>query len=581
MLRGAIYYARIRVPDDLVTLIGRRELKASLGTRQLPEAKRRLRQWLTMVQHHFVEARMATLTRQLATKYAYTNLDHRLDQQELRRITQGTVRSDVTSALVTMHKCYQAMNTYSLINNHLDDGAYQAQDILMEKGHQVEEIDPEGVEFLAACREVIKTNKVYHSIEVERLNGNYNNDYDRILEQVAISFQNRRNANSMNEMAKGGNITTLIDLYVRDKSSEWEPRTKNKQKYSLAMFVRLTGDKDVKECLLEDFIKYKETLALVPPNADRAKQLKHRDLLELIAENKCDVDAGRPPRHTVLNRTTQGDYLQHVTWFFNWLVEKSYLLQTYASKLCYSEKSLNRENVKPHETSELQDIINRLPIQAAKPAQLFIPLFGLFAATRLNEVCQPLVRDVGIDPKSGLLCLMINNDKTVGQRVKNLTSRRTIPIPPLLLDLGFQNYWEVMKKEQEKDPQNPLLLFPELRLSVNGYTGAMSNWWSRFIDSEVTKDDAVDFRSLRTNLINELDNRGYSETQIQPLVGHATKSTLAKHYIYKKPDKMFEMLKSVDYGIDLSRLYRESPWITASVRERFLKDGGAGRSFTN
>ncbi|OGU17013.1 MAG: hypothetical protein A2076_11170 [Geobacteraceae bacterium GWC2_53_11] len=183
-LRGEIYYGRVRVPDDLVTLVGRRELKQSLGTRQLPEARRRLRQWLATVQHHFVEARMATLTRQLVTKYAYSNLGHRLDQQELRRITQGPVSRDVTDALITMHQCYQAMNTYSLINNHMYDGAYQAEDLLLEKGHQVEEIDSEGVEFQAACREVIKANKVYHSVEAERLSGNYNNDYDRILECV-------------------------------------------------------------------------------------------------------------------------------------------------------------------------------------------------------------------------------------------------------------------------------------------------------------------------------------------------------------------------------------------------------------
>ncbi|MFZ2948699.1 MAG: hypothetical protein WA003_04365, partial [Desulfuromonadaceae bacterium] len=130
---------------------------------------------------------------------------------------------------------------------------------------------------------------------------------------------------------------------------------------------------------------------------------------------------------------------------------------------------------------------------------------------------------------------------------------------------------------KDTDPKKPLQLFPELRLSVNGYTGAMSNWWSRFIDSEVTEDDAVDFRSLRTTLLNKLESCGYVESQIQPLAGHAVKSTLGKHYLYKKPELMFEMLNRVDYGIDLSRLYRESPWISASDREKLLKDSGGKR----
>ncbi|MFZ2950671.1 MAG: DUF6538 domain-containing protein, partial [Desulfuromonadaceae bacterium] len=430
ILRGGIYYGRVRVPEELVSLVGRRELKQSLGTRRLPEARRRLRTWLTTVQYHFMEARMATLTRQLATRYAHTNLDHRLDQQELGRLTQKPLSSDDTAALVTMHQCYQAMNTYSLINNNLAEGAYQAQDLLMEKGHQIEEINPEGVEFLAACREVIKTNKMYHSIEVERLNGNYDNDYDRILEQVAMSFQSRRFANSMNEMANGGSITALMDLYVRDRSMKWKPRTKNKQVFSLALFVKLAGDKDVKEFLLEDFIGYKETLSYVPANFSRAKNLKHRDLLELISENKADFEASikagkdedearRSCRHALLDLRTQGCYLEMVTWFFNWLVEKSYLLQTYAMKLGYDEETIKSKNIRPHTPEELQKIVDALPIQATKPHQFFIPLFGLFEATRLNEVCQPLVRDVGTDRESGLLCLSINDDAAFGQRVKN------------------------------------------------------------------------------------------------------------------------------------------------------------------
>ena len=49
----------------------------------------------------------------------------------------------------------------------------------------------------------------------------------------------------------------------------------------------------------------------------------------------------------------------------------------------------------------------------------------------------------------------------------------------------------------------------------------MSNWLNRFVNKYVTKDDAVDFRSLKTTLLNKLESCGYVDSQIQPLAGHS------------------------------------------------------------
>jgi integrase len=579
ILRKGVYYARIRVPEKLVPLVGRRELKKSLGTRRLPEARRRLHTWLATVQHHFLEARMAELTRQLATQYAHNNLNHRLEQKEILRLTEGPVTSNVTDVLISLHRMYKTINNFSLTSNRLDDGAHQARAILAEHGYQPEEVNPKEVGYLALCREVLKTNGEFHTIEVERLNGNYDNSYDRILEKVATAggtaIPPYVHMTSLNGMAKGGNIVEMIDLYMRDHEKEWQKRTVSSIRFSLDLFVKLAGERDVKDFLLEDFIRYKELLAMVPAGFSRYKGLKDRDLLELIEEVEFDLAIGQAPRHQVLDLRTQDTNLERVSWLFNWLVDKSYLLQSYAKKLGYKEGTIGSEPIRPFTSAELQKIIDSLPVLRINPEHLFIPLLALYEGIRLNEGCQPLVRDVTIDAESGLLCLTIKADGTVGQRTKNLSSRRTIPIPPTVLALGFRNYWESMR-EQDTDPNKPLLLFPNLRQSVNGYTGAMSNWWSRFIDEHVTEDASVDFRSLRSNLINMLHARGYIEPQIQPLVGHAVKSTLAKHYIYDKPSLMFEMLQTVNYDIDLSRLYREAPWITPSERKKLLKGGAPG-----
>ncbi len=55
--RGASYSARIRVPLDLVEIVGKTELTKALGTKELAEAKRRLWPLLDAWQREFDDLR--------------------------------------------------------------------------------------------------------------------------------------------------------------------------------------------------------------------------------------------------------------------------------------------------------------------------------------------------------------------------------------------------------------------------------------------------------------------------------------------------------------------------------------------
>lgn len=79
-IRG-IHYARVRIPSLLVAAFGRKELKKSLGTRNLQEARKRLAAWLDQVQLLFHEVRMAGLTKELAQKMAKQHLATSLEHQ--------------------------------------------------------------------------------------------------------------------------------------------------------------------------------------------------------------------------------------------------------------------------------------------------------------------------------------------------------------------------------------------------------------------------------------------------------------------------------------------------------------------
>ncbi|CAN0342536.1 unnamed protein product, partial [Phaeothamnion confervicola] len=90
-------------------------------------------------------------------------------------------------------------------------------------------------------------------------------------------------------------------------------------------------------------------------------------------------------------------------------------------------------------------------------SRYWVPLIGLCTGARLNEICQLDKQDVC---KVGeIWCFKITKDSAnsnTDKRLKTVSSDRTIPVHPLLLDLGFDKY--VAKRMREGGPK----LFPEL-----------------------------------------------------------------------------------------------------------------------
>ena len=78
----------------------------------------------------------------------------------------------------------------------------------------------------------------------------------------------------------------------------------------------------------------------------------------------------------------------------------------------------------------------------------WISLLGLWTSCRLNEICQLYVTDV--KPIGKLWCLDINN-KTPDKSLNNPTSRRIIPIPQTLIDLGFIKYVQTLEKRELRE----------------------------------------------------------------------------------------------------------------------------------
>ncbi len=105
--------------------------------------------------------------------------------------------------------------------------------------------------------------------------------------------------------------------------------------------------------------------------------------------------------------------------------------------------------------------------KAKENARYWIPLIGLFTGVRLGEICQLHISD--IKKSSGVWFFDINSDSE-DKKLKNLSSKRQIPIHPVLIDLGFL---DLIKSLEEK---KQIRVFSELVGGRDGYTKYISRW---------------------------------------------------------------------------------------------------------
>lgn len=92
------------------------------------------------------------------------------------------------------------------------------------------------------------------------------------------------------------------------------------------------------------------------------------------------------------------------------------------------------------------------PLGGAGEAAYWLPLLGLFTGARLEELGQLHPDDVHEEstPDKSLTAWVIRITDGEGQRLKNKSSRRRVPVHQTLLDLGFIEYVKAAKAEKRR-----------------------------------------------------------------------------------------------------------------------------------
>lgn len=252
--------------------------------------------------------------------------------------------------------------------------------------------------------------------------------------------------------------------------------------------------------------------------------------------------------------------LSAVRTVLGWAVENGVVDDNVAAGVTVRDAKVKRERRLPYSDEDLKLIFSSaIYTERARPkagggeAACWLPLMALYMGPRLEEMGQALVSDVAM--AGNVLCLSIN-DEAEGKSVKTASSRRTVPIHPELIRLGFKEYVASAERGGR--------LFADLKPDqFDNWTGNFSKWWGRWPRGLGITDRRKVFHSFRHTFKAACRRAGLQEEVYDLLTGHTGSGVgrgywRADEYSDELVSTLSDALRKVEYGHEA--LTAVKPW---------------------
>ena len=551
--RGNQYYFQLRLPADVQPYFRCTQLKKTLKTTDKRQAATKIKVLSSGIERAFFMIRSGLLTPQLIQQ----------------------IVSDVKEGLLEMHrkhgrklgenKAEQFSETALALQQQIQKRDYSS--VIEEaeihlKGRELT-ADSGSREFLELCDGLLHAKRRVFEVMAEREVGNYNNRYDNGLTMKVREPKFR--------------LSELIADYMKHSGGGIRSQKRKDGNYKKVMDI--LGDiytcditKDAVQHLHGELVRY-------PNNRFKGKYV-----------GKTLEECRLLPKFQAVDITTQRD-----TW-----VEVKALLQHGCENEKYNitrnfgkdgmfkikkGKGGNAPKRAPYDQNDIACLFAGLSqeLYVKQPHRYWIPLVGLFQGMRLNEICQLYLDDIFADPSTGIHCIRITDNPGRNQKldepnlksVKNDSSRRTIPIHPKLIELGFMDYVESRRKLKHRRVWEHLETPAVDYYAVQGnYSHYVSKWYcGTFRKNHIKNEPKLKpFHSLRHTFVNwyfqNVISSSLDFSAVKGLVGHV--DTTEQRLIGKLLDaeswttysqelnvqRLYDTLRLLDYGVDFDLLKR-------------------------
>lgn len=535
-----LYYFRVVVPEDLRRVVGKSEIRYSLRTGLLSEAKYRALRMASFVQWLFRDIRrsgnMQELSKAEIQKLIQDHLKEALEETELYRasidkpLDEQEVRDDLEamSLLKSDFKEYLATCDYRKVEKTVDS-------LLEEKGI---ELSKDGDSYRLLCREMLKSNVEYLDQYEKIVKG------EMPLIQAPENTQPNRVIQAEEEPSEP--LSKIIEQYVteQERGGNWTEKTKEEFLACLGLLQEVIGDVSVKSIDFPVMRAYKEALLRLPTNSKKSKKYRDKTVQQLL-----EMKIPKPMSTTTVNK-----YLNRASSLFKFAVRNGFMDRNPAEGMQIKQSKRDDEFRSAFSREDLEKLfISREYLQDKHRSSygFWLPILALFTGCRMEELAQLHLDD--IRKEDGVWVIDINNKGE--KKAKTNSSIRLVPLHPFLVDdLKLPRYVEKLRKEGYDR------LFPELTHRRDGYGQTASNWFARYkVRCGVAEDGKKkDFHSFRHTFADNLKQTIGEDYRLSEVLGHEVPSMTFGRYgkRYRPSVILDEVIKKLDYGVDLGQLKR-------------------------
>lgn len=304
----------------------------------------------------------------------------------------------------------------------------------------------------------------------------------------------------------GPTLASLSKLYIEEgkRGGTWREVSTHEVERSLRDLFELMGDMPVEAFDVQQARLLKDRLSRCPQYFGLRPEYEGKTLKQVVESGAT---------YKTITAVTVNNRLRKLSAFMNWCKSNGYVSDNplVGLKVMTGSAKEARLSFDQHDLSTLLNLV-ALKVEARKhPWRYWLPLLGRFTGARLEELCQLHVTD--FITLQGIDCIRID-DGHESQKLKNSSSRRTLPIHPALIQLGLLDHVNNQRN------QNSDRLFPELE-PVRGKLGhAPSKWFSRYRIKMGVTDPKKTFHSFRHTLIDDLRDAQVQDSLIKRIVGH-------------------------------------------------------------
>ena len=248
-------------------------------------------------------------------------------------------------------------------------------------------------------------------------------------------------------------------------------RTNQYIQTSLNLLIEEFGDVPVGRIDKQSAVKLKSHIIKLPKNRRKNPLYRDKDFHTLVEIDTQDT----------ISTTTINEHLSYLSSFMEWNKNHGYANQNPFTGLKLPKKTRPRDERDRFSDEDIKKMFakeNYIPqtkILDGRYELYWTPLISIFSGMRLGEIC-PLYLD-NIKKIKNRWCIdVLEEENRPDKPLKNLPSRRIVPIANILIELGLIEFIDLLKK---KDPDRERI-FQELPHVAGSYYKNVSRFFNQW-----------------------------------------------------------------------------------------------------